>query len=283
MAGFKTNIITSSSSTGGRTLLEEATSFYFNSDGNDTTGDGTEARPWATFQGAIDNVALLYDCGGNAVTFNPEAETYAITSSINLKPLLACQSAVIAGVEGTVLDVSSCSSLFAITNSQTSTAWTINAFSQTYTGDTSSVRGVSSTQGANTTVGSIKTKPCQSGRVLSASKFGSLKLSTSVKIDEGTATSTSLLESVDHGYMDVQSATIDFQSATLNFNNAFIFYCLRGGSMYAPNLVCSNFANVSNIKKYSVSYGGAFLRESSVTYPTQAAAGVTAGVYDIQS
>jgi hypothetical protein len=60
----------------GRQKLTENTTFYLSTTGNDTTGDGTEANPWATLQYAYEWVAGNVDGGGYDITFLLGPGTY---------------------------------------------------------------------------------------------------------------------------------------------------------------------------------------------------------------
>jgi hypothetical protein len=75
--------INSSYGSGQRALLTANTSFYVSTTGNDSTGNGTVAAPYATIQKAWNVISENYDLNGYAATIQLEDGTYTPTVGLN--------------------------------------------------------------------------------------------------------------------------------------------------------------------------------------------------------
>lgn len=68
---------------GTRTVLTVATTFYVTTGGSDSSGQGTQALPWATPLGAYQNIQKTYDAGGQQITISIADGTYASSNQLH--------------------------------------------------------------------------------------------------------------------------------------------------------------------------------------------------------
>lgn len=66
----------------GRIQLRANTTFYVSTSGNDTTGFGTSAAPWATWQRAWNVICSQYDLAGYAATITDSTANQAFTAGV---------------------------------------------------------------------------------------------------------------------------------------------------------------------------------------------------------
>ena len=66
------------------TVVEDDIDYYVSTEGDDDTGLGTEALPWATPQGALHNVRRIYFVPGVTVNFHFADGTYQMDGNLLL-------------------------------------------------------------------------------------------------------------------------------------------------------------------------------------------------------
>lgn len=91
-----------------RIILTGPTTFYINAStatipGNDTTGDGTAAKPWASIAHAWNTVLSSYDAAGNTITFQYSAGTFTPTTNSINAPIPNASSVTISGAGATTI------------------------------------------------------------------------------------------------------------------------------------------------------------------------------------
>lgn len=267
---------------GGRTLLKTDTTFHIETvanGGNDSTGTGSVAKPFATLQACYQYIASNFDFGGHNVFMQIGAGTF--TSGLDLN---VGGGAWVGGgslqIDGTAATDGSTHHLVTQIN-MTGTAFTFSAVCAgaiqvglIYFASAGNLDCISVTAPNNVIVAAVEFGPVGTGRHCVASVAGANIIFNDGSSNYITGLSAVNFLAANNGYiqMDNQNFTIAGNAIGTGTppNGTVVFQCLNGGVIAAKNVNwhSTTWNNAGSVFKYFLSVNGVL--------NTGGAAGVTA-------
>jgi hypothetical protein len=214
-ATLLTNFIAALGATGRIKLLAAANVYVNGSTGNDSTGAGTLALPWATIEHAVNVIRTGYDLAGQTMTINVAAGSYTAGAALGgpVVGAFGTGSLVIqgAGSGSTTISVSAANCFTATRGA----GYTINGFTLVATGSGTTGNCVIAQSGGNITIGTDIIFG-SAGTAHIAAQTGGLVDATSYTIGAGAAAHWDEAK----GTIVVQGGAITL-AGTPNFTGAF--------------------------------------------------------------
>ena len=233
--------------------LSTNTTFYVATTGNDTTGDGTLSRPWATIQHAYDWVSSNINLNGHTLTIQIQNGTYNTGLTAN-SPVQGAGNVVINGnntPSAVVVAVTGSSCMVA---AKTGVSFTVQGMTlqATISGGSGGI-GIIATNGGNVFYQNVVFGTCSSFQVYAAFG-GSTQCIGSITVNGGAQVHIGAYQGSATGGATVPpNPQITYTiSGTPAYSIAFAL-AQAGGSIYIPTTIFSGSATGS---RYQVSSNG---------------------------